>query len=242
MKITPNTRFVLVNDGAGADVTDEVLTNIAAAIDHVLKNSFRAYWGGLFSCRADAPNVAFGPNEVKVAIKASSDVEGAAGYHDDGGIYVFRDGLPSLTSGAFSLSVVCSHEIFEAAGDPGANRWADNGNGQEVALELADAVEGFCFEPPIPAGQPGAGVSVSDFVLPAFFDPGGEAPFSHMNKPTAPLTTATDSGLDYQIVRSVDESGEQQVTAIGNWHVGRDGAKRHPSSRTSRRGVQLAPR
>ena len=236
MNIPRNACFVLTNEDAGTDVTPEVLTNIAAAIDYVLKHSFRDAWGGSYSCRV-ASVAATSPAPVPVLLKASSDVQGAAGYHDDGGIYCFRDGLPGLTSGDFAFSVVISHEIFEAAGDPGANRWADNGQGSEVALELCDAVEGFSFVPGIAAGEPGAGVSVSDFLLPSFFDPGGTAPFSRCQKATAPMTTAPDNGADYQIVRTVDENGAQQVTAIGQIRAARQKAKAHPSSRTSRRGV-----
>jgi len=231
--------FVLVNQNAGADVTPDVLTQIAAAVDHVLTHSFQGHWGGSFRCRAGDPTI--GADEVAVQIQADSTVQGAAGFHDDGSVQVFRDGLPSLTSGAFALSVVVSHEIFETAGDPGANRWSDNGNGTEYALELCDAVEGFCYTPDIPAGQPGAGVSISDYLLPAFFDPGGTSPFSFQGNATAPMTTAPDNGADYQITRTVDENGAQQVTAIGNIHESAKKRKAHPSSRTSRRGVTAAP-
>jgi hypothetical protein len=232
MNVGPATKFVLVNDNAGDDVTDDFLTKTAAAIDHVLTHSFRDAWGGQYSCRAGSPTL--GPGEVKVSLQADSSVQGAAGYHDDGGIYCFRDGLPSLLTGAFAYSIVISHEIFETAVDPGANRWADDGQGREVALEACDAVEGFFFTPT------GFEAAVSDFLYPAFFDPGGLRPFSRLDKPTSPLTTAADAGADYQIVRTVDENGIQQVTAVGQIHSLRTKAKAHPSSRTSRRGAWAA--
>jgi hypothetical protein len=237
MNIPPNACFVLTNDDAGDDVTDAVLAQIAAAIDYVLAHSFRDAYGGAYTCQSAAQALPPNGPAVTVTLKASSDVAGAAGYHDDGGIYCFRDGLPSLTSGDFAFSVVISHEIFEAAGDPGANRWADSGTGSEYALELCDAVEGFSFTPECPPTDPGAGVSVSDFLLPSFFDPSGVRPFSRCDKPTAPLSTAPDSGADYQIVRSVNENGDQQVTAVGAIRTERQKAKAHPSSRTARRGV-----
>lgn len=237
MNIPPNARFVLTNDSAGEDVTPEVLTAIAAAIDHVLSHDFKYAWGGSYSCVAagdEASSPAPPPTLVAVTLQADSTIQGAAGYHDDDGIYCFRDGLPALTQGAFAFSVVISHEIFEAAVDPGANQWADHGDGTEVAKEACDAVESFCFT------VPGTSVDVSDFLLPSFFDPGGVAPFSKMGNPKAPMTTATNQGTDYQIVRTVDESGAQQVTADLSRHPRRL-AKSNPTSRTSRRLARNLP-
>lgn len=222
--------FVLVDDGAGADVTPAVLTSIAVAVQEQIALHFAPVWGwqGVSVTVGD-----FKPGDVgiPVYVRVSSDVPGAAGYHDDSGVYVFRDGLPSLTTGSESLSVVISHEILETLGDPGANRWGDAGGGTEYAIELCDAVEGFSYEI--------AGVAVSDFLLPSFFDPEGIAPFSYMAKPTAPFTTAPDGGGNYQIVRTVNEQGVQQVTAATAPRRARLWAKRHPKSRTSKRGARV---
>jgi hypothetical protein len=235
VKLNQGDTFVLVNEDAGADVTAEALVNIAAALEHVLQHAFKAAHGLDYHCRGGSPTI--GANEHKVNLKAQSDVAGAGGYHDDGTVNCFRDGLPSLSTGDFAFSVVISHEVFETALDPGANRWAADTTGKLYALEACDAVEGFSFVPPIPDGQPGAGVSISDFLLGAFFDPAAEGPYSHLGKPSGPFKTATDGGADYQIVMSYDPSGEQQVTAIGTVHPDRSAAKAHPSSRSSRRGL-----
>lgn len=235
MKNLLRATLVLVNDNAGGDVTPAVLSQIAAAIQKQIEHHYSSFWGneGVLVTSGPAPqepqeSLAEGAR-IPVYIRAASDVAGAAGYHDDEGIYVFRDGLPTLTSGAFSLSVVVSHEILETLGDPGANRWADQGNGDELAIEMCDAVEGFFYEID--------SVAVSDFLLPSFFDPDGEAPYSYLNKPTAPFVTPPDAGQNYQIVRSVDENGETQVTAKGV-HSSRLLAKRSPLSRTARRGAR----
>lgn len=226
--------FILVDDNAGADVTPQVLAQIAAAVQAQIALDFAPHWGWVGVSVLTGPAPAQDSPAVPVYIRAKSDVEGAAGYHDDAGIYVFRDGLPELTKGAFSLSVVVSHEILEALGDPGANRWADMGNGVEVAIEMCDAVEGFCYDM--------AGTDVSDFLLPSYFDPGGAGPYSFMGKPSAPFAIAPDANQDYQIERRVNEQGVKQVTAAlvdgcdMTIHP-RASAKRHHSSRTSRRGV-----
>ena len=220
--------IVLVDDNAGSDVTLDVLTKIAAAVQRQVREHWAIHWGHPDVTITTGPAPAQNSPEVAVYVRSSSDVAGAAGYHDDDGIYVFRDGLPSLLTGAFSLSVVISHEILEALGDPAANRWSDTGNGSEVALEMCDAVESFAYE--IDA------VSVSDFVLASYFDPTGEAPYSYLDKPTAPMTAASAGGADYQLVRTVDENGVSQVTADLASHP-RAKSKAHASSRTSKRGL-----
>lgn len=225
MKIPPNACFVVTE--AGANTTPEWRRAHAASVDHVLTHSFREAHGGAYRCVAQDDPVPEGTVPVVAPYEGTSDVQGALGYHDDGGIHIFRDGLSDD-----DLSVTGSHEIFEAALDPGANRWADSGAGEEVAIEDCDAVEAFSFVPP------GCTAPVSDFLLPSFFDPDGVRPFSHMDKPTAPFQTVTDGGANYQLVRAVDENGVQQVTARGTIASHRKKAKGHPSSRTSRRGLR----
>ena len=100
------------------------------------------------------------------------DVEGALGYHDEdeaGVSYIKVFTAPTLENGgtAFtgpeSISVTLSHEICELIGDGPANKWADGPDGSDFAFELCDAVEGDAYEI--------GGVSVSNFLYPAFFDP-----------------------------------------------------------------------
>jgi hypothetical protein len=224
MNIPPNAVFVYLEVDAGTTIAWR--TAAAASLDHCFRNAFRQAWGKQYTARAGADGetlASLKPGEVGVQLQASSDVQGAAGYHDDGQIHVFRDGLSDD-----ELSMCASHESFEAGVDPGACVWSDNGQGEEVAYETCDAVESFSFVPP------GCTAPISDFVLPSFFDPSGVAPFSHTGAATAPFTTASANGTDYQIVRSVDENGAQQVTADLARHP-RKKAKAHPSSRTARR-------
>lgn len=223
----PIRSIVLVDDGAGADVTPAILAQIAAACQLQIYQDFSPFWGNPGVTVVEGPAPAAGDPSVPVYVRASSDVAGAAGYHDDQGIFVFRDGLPGLTSGPFSLSVVISHEIIETLGDPGANRFADAGGGVEYAIELCDAVESSCYEV--------GGVSVSAFLLPSWFDPEGSAPFAFGAAPRKPFTL---DPAGYQIVRQVTAAATQ-VSALHAPRPERLAAKRHPSSRTSRRGCAL---
>ncbi len=103
------------------------------------------------------------------------DTDGALGYHDEDAhgvafIKVFIN--PTLDNGGTALtgpnavSVTLSHEVLELVGDAPANKWVDGPGGSDFAYELCDAVEGDAYEID--------GVSVSNFVLQAFFDPHAE--------------------------------------------------------------------
>lgn len=100
------------------------------------------------------------------------DVEGALGYHDtdDNGnafLKVFvnpiLDNGGTVNSGDNSLSAVISHEVCEAVRDTDANLWADGPESFDYAYELCDPVESDSYDI--------EGVSVSNFVYPAFFQP-----------------------------------------------------------------------
>jgi hypothetical protein len=127
MNVPPNAVFVLTE--AGANTTPAWRAEAAASIDHALTHGFRGAWGGFFRCVPEEDTSTSGPR-VPVPLEGASDVPGAAGYHDDGAIHVFRDGASDA-----ELCITASHEIEEAALDPGANRWADDGSGEEVAYE-----------------------------------------------------------------------------------------------------------
>jgi hypothetical protein len=102
-----------------------------------------------------------------VAVLDNSDQAGALGYHD-----LTSTGLPlgkvfAASDKQFgdSVSVTLSHEVLEMLMDPFINLTALMGDGKFYAFEACDAVEadglGYAID----------GVQVSDFVLPAYFQP-----------------------------------------------------------------------
>ena len=139
----------------------------------------------------------------------TADQADALGYHDVG-----PDGLPygkafagpvldnggTVKSGADSVSVTLSHELLEMLADPSANLWADAGDGSAYAYELCDPVEGDAYAV--------RGVSVSSFVLGAWFDPQAPrtAKFDFLDKLPGPFTM-TPGG--YVLKRT--EAGEVQA-------------------------------
>lgn len=112
---------------------------------------------------------------LKLVIFDDADQADALGYHSDG-----PDGYPygrvftkpvlnaegKAVSGPGSVASVLSHEVIELFGDPECNRWADGLDGNSYAFELCDPVEGDTYD--IMATN--RKVSVSNFVLPAWFD------------------------------------------------------------------------
>lgn len=118
------------------------------------------------------------PEEVgyPIVIIDDPDQAGALGYHTKspcgkvwGRVFVrpIIDGKGLMLSGPLSVSAVLSHEIIEAYCDPDVNLWADRGDGLLIAYEACDPVENDVYEVETKSGTK---VSVSNFVLPTWFD------------------------------------------------------------------------
>jgi hypothetical protein len=73
------------------------------------------------------------------------------------------DAHAEVLTGDWSISSVLSHEVLELYIDPNCNLWANAGNGRAYSFEVCDPVEAPTYEV--------NGVSVSNFVTPAWFDP-----------------------------------------------------------------------
>ena len=169
---------------------------------------------------------------VKAYFLPNADVAGALGYHDvdpqgDPYIRVFTETVlaagGTALSGAVSISVCASHEMCEAVYDPSCTGTATDAKGQVWALETADPVESLFY--PVTCAD-GTVVDVSDFVLPAFFDPAGVGPFDHLGHLTEPFTIATGG---YAVINNNQVLGDKYE---GAWKAE---AREFPVSRTFRR-------
>lgn len=223
-------RLVILNKSAKHAPPAGTLDAITNAIDEQL-HALAKRWGEyVWQVVDDAKRVGF-----YIALLDSPDVADALGYHDvgpDGKPYarVFLDPIfdhaGSWTFGALSVSAVISHEVCELVGDPGANRWANSADGQMWALELCDAVESDWY-------RASNGVSVSNFLLPAYFNPFGTAPFDEMRNLTKPFevgrggyaitmesgTIAQVFGEDYDDTRLVSKVAGSRTQARINWET-----------------------
>jgi len=139
-----------------------------------------------------------------VDIVDSLDEPGALGYHADDGHPYIR----VLAQGP-DTSITLSHEFLELLGDPTCDRWVKRPDGSRVAVEVCDPVEGDHY--PVLAEVAGEGrtVEVSNYVLGAWFDPHGTAPFDRLGKLSAPFEMTTGG---YMVVLSQD-GNEHEVFA-----------------------------
>lgn len=163
------------------DVTRAWLSQVASAVAVQLARDVAPAWGlapprvdtRVYDEIDDVPRGAW-----PIVLLQNADVAGYLGYHGEtelGEIYarVFTRGLALA-----DVSRTISHEVIEALIDPSCNRWVDGPDGLVYALEVADPVEADGY--PIGLGE--VVVHVSDFVLPAWFDPTtpGDAPTDHL--------------------------------------------------------------
>jgi hypothetical protein len=263
-----NITFVIVDNSGGAPTADgasltpEILANIASAVEIQLNRDFSPHWGGTYRVRVASGSDDVQPGEVPYIIKSTIDAPGAIADH-----YVNPDGSPAaedatslsdtLTSASNSCSVATSHEFLEVGADPPCNVWRDGGDGKEYCQEVGDPVEAQSY--PITLDN-GAVVYVSNFVTPAYFTPGAVGPYDYLSsigdnpsEPAAPFQVP--AGGNYQTERQAGQ-GEFVVQArytgpdvtvsltipFASSRAHRRLPKRaHPSSRSYRRGLRVAP-
>jgi hypothetical protein len=183
-------------------VTDFEVELMAAACNTQVKEHAAPAW------RMQRVVVEFLPGrtlaEVQAAVPKSEwvmvmlddpDQAGALGWHwrdDADHVYGENFARPCLEhgstalSGRYAVSSVLSHEVLETFGDPYCNAWADTGRGFLVAQELCDPVEADIYTIEVR----GKAVTVSNFLLPEWFDPvtsAGER-FDYLGRCAAPFS------------------------------------------------------
>lgn len=136
--------------------------------------------------------------DALIGILDDADQAGDLGWHTEGpdaSIYGRVFAAPVLANGGnaltadLSVASVLSHEVIETLLDPACNRWAQRGDGTLIAVEGCDPVESDSYIITIPA--PGETVSgtVSNFVLPSWFDPDTNVKATdHLGLLTAPFS------------------------------------------------------
>lgn len=120
---------------------------------------------------------------------------GALGDHDETGAYI---GINDADLMGVPWSVVLSHELLEAAANPTLARWFPQASkGVEWAGEICDPVENRRYTI--------AGVEVSDFVFPAFFDEAASGQkLNWRGTLSAPFTVEPPNG--HAVTRAADGS------------------------------------
>jgi hypothetical protein len=194
---------------ASTVVTDVETAAIARALQRQVNRDYRPIWGTNAAVvpvfRGQPPP----PGTWWLVILDDMDVAGALGYHD-----LTSEGLPIGKVGAKTdlefgakVSVTCSHELLEMLGDPEINLLVEDPDaGRLYAYENCDAVESDDLAYEV------LGQMVSDFVLPAYFNPyrRGNEPLSFRGNVSNPFELAPGGYLSY---REVGDSAWKQVFA-----------------------------
>jgi hypothetical protein len=194
------------------DLDDANLATIKTALQHQVNQDFMPVWGVTAELAIVPEGENPPPGSWWLVFLDDSDQAGALGYHDltpdlhpVSKVFVATD----LKYGA-APSVTASHELLEMLGNPYLGDCVvDPRTGRLYAKENADAVEADEF------GYRKGEVLVSDFVLPAFFDPrhrGKDIPLSFKGNVTEPFSLAKGGYLSYLELGNL-HSGWQQVTA-----------------------------
>lgn len=179
--------------------------------------------------------------DAVIGILDDADQAGDLGWHTEGpgaDVYGRVFARPVLGNGGnaltrpLSVCSVLSHEVIETALDSACNGWAQRADGTLVARELCDPVESDSYTVAISSTM-GVQVTgtVSDFVLPAWFDPGAAtgAQVDQMGLLASPFGVRPDG---YVIVMSGGTVTEQWGERYPAW---RRATKEHPAARTARR-------
>jgi hypothetical protein len=183
------------------------------------------------------------PKDVPVAAHGIALVDtiedqpkGVLGFHteDQGGkLWGVVAAQPELqnggkaTTGDWSVSSVLSHEVLEMYIDPNCNLWANDGHGKAYSFEVCDPVEAPTYVV--------NGVSVSNFVTPAWFDPLSDpatAQYDKLSKLKAPFSILKGG---YVVYESAGSEHQQFGDKFPNW---RKEMKSGKLARTRRRLVQ----
>lgn len=235
--------FVLIDlttDATPAEMRPAAfLQAIADALSAQVNNEWADAWG-----TGAVVRVGSGPDDrsaTEVAINLRDTIPeapGALAYHQVTNgvpdIEVGVDLFSSLTDGIESVSSGISHEVLETLGDAGANGWKEKGTGIMGAEETCDPVQNTGY-------QGAGGVSLSNFVLPSYFVPGSAGPWDYLSV----MASQDDISNGYEIQApsptNVTQAGKD-LAAKGlpiRGTIRKVERKRHPYSRTYRRGVRL---
>jgi hypothetical protein len=156
-----------------------VLDAIAEALTIQIRRDLAPVWG------VTEARFTVGGRGDKIHLFDSAEDATEYGWHitdDRGQPYAHVFAAPSIdhgsdwTKGADPISVTTSHEALEMFTDPRANEYCFDFDRYLWAREVCDPVQERSYK--IEAG--GMRVPVSDFVLPAYFNPDASGPYDHL--------------------------------------------------------------
>jgi hypothetical protein len=188
-----------------------VLNAVAKALTIQVERDFAPAWG------VRPRRVTVGGRGDKLHLFDSSGQADDYGWHivDDNGdpyAHVFADvsirAGSTWVGGSDAISVTASHEVLEMLADPAANEYCFDGFHSLWSREVCDAVQSNAYR--IVAG--GMRVAVSNFVLPAFFNPWSDGPYDYLGVLDEPFSLARGG---YAVLERAGGSRERHARSIG---------------------------
>jgi hypothetical protein len=189
----------------------DVLQAIAEALTIQVRRDLAPAWG------VTGARFRVGGRGDKIHFFDSADEATDYGWHivDDHGLpYAHVFAAPSIaygsdwTKGPDPISVTASHEALEMFTDPRANEFCFDGDRYLWAREVCDPVQARSYK--IVAG--GMRVPVSNFVLPAYFNPDASGPYDHLGVLEKPFSL--DKG-GYAVVERATEEKDRYGRRFG---------------------------
>jgi hypothetical protein len=221
-------------------VSDADVSLMVRAVAHQVRYDVAPAWGSKTAAVVFVPvGSAVPAGSYVITVYDDADQADALGYHtedENGTIYgkVFvspvLDNGGTVSVGELSVSAVLSHEVLETFADPHVQLWSSDGTDGLYAYEICDAVEDGAYAVHIA----GKRVSVSNFVLPAWFDsqtPAGER-VDFLGQLSRPFEIS-QGGYAVKITLGKDTKVDQVFgERFPEW---KKASKRHPLARFSRR-------
>jgi hypothetical protein len=214
-------------------VTVEEVQSWITATKEIADKYFTPAWDVTLEFEFIETGAVIPAGSVQVLILNDSDQAESLAYHYDTGpngeprIKTFVD--TQLKDGS-KPSVGFSHEVWETAADPNIDAVVtvtDNGVTRELAKEVADPCQDDSQAIDV------NGVAVSAFVLPSYFIPGSQGPWSYpADRVNGPLDVAPGG---YQSERETAPEPGQWTMQFGPGQMGKRAMNKAPTSRTMRR-------
>ena len=217
--------------------------DMCLAVNRQLREHVAPAWGLAAPCLQFVTSTPVEPGTAALGILDDADQADDLGWHAEttaGVVYGRVFARPVLDNGGnaltnpLSVASVLSHEAIEVVLDPACNLWADAGNGTSYAQEGCDAVESDSYRVTLSAGDTTVTAMVSDFLLPAWFDPQAPkgVPRDYMGLLKAPFQVRPTG---YTLTR---QRGRVSLVTGRRYPGWRRAAKAYPIARTARRAHQ----
>jgi hypothetical protein len=243
--------MIIAVQNLSTSVSDADVYSMTLLVDRQVRDHVAPAWGiqppfvEFYKPSAD-PAVPAPHFTAIIGILDDADQAGDLGWHTEGPdatVYGRVFARPVLANGGnaltnqLSVCSVLSHEVIETIGDPACDGWHQRADGTLAARELCDPVEGDSYEVTV-TSEIGTVITgtVSDFVLPAWFDPdAAPGATDYMGLLTAPFGVRPTGYVITMAGTTVSEAWGEEYP---RWRIV---TKESPAARTARRDPSVVP-